>query len=143
MAFNPYGGFYPSYQMNMQPASAPAYSMNQYQQPQQATQDERIWVQNATAAEAYLVAPNSFVRLWDSSRPVFYEKRADATGRPLPIEVYEYTKRSGMQTQAQDISHIDYGKEIESLKARLTALESMKEGKANDKSKSDADVTSV
>lgn len=75
----------------------PNYGMygGNYYQPnyqQQPAQDERIWVQNETSAEAYLVAPNGFVRLWDSSRPVFYEKRADSTGRPLPMDVFEYSR---------------------------------------------------
>lgn len=44
------------------------------QMQQQTNPDERIWVQGQGAAEAYLVAPNSFVRLWDSQAPVFTKK---------------------------------------------------------------------
>lgn len=58
--------------------------------------DERIWVTNQQAAEAYLVAANSFVRLWDSSQPRFYEKSADCTGRPMAMKVYEYKEVSAM-----------------------------------------------
>lgn len=73
--------------------------MNQMQQGMnqiQPMQDERIWVSNQQSAESYLVAANSFVRLWDSSRPVFYEKSADCTGRPMQMKVYEYKEVSAM-----------------------------------------------
>lgn len=82
--------------------------------------DERIWVQGRNSAEAYLVAPNSFVRLWDSNEPVFYEKRADASGRPYPMDAYEYKR---MDTQVVTPQAKDYSDEIESLKARISALE--------------------
>lgn len=92
---------------------------------QQQSNDERIWVQGKNAAEAYLVAANGFVRLWDSNGQVFYEKRADASGRPC-METYEY-KRLGAElpkTEAESRSNVnDYSKEIDSLKARLAALE--------------------
>lgn len=113
MNFNPYiYQQYPQYQQNM----------FQAQQPQQ-NQDERIWVQNATAAESYLVAPNSFVRLWNSTEPIFYEKRADATGRPLPIEAFKYEKISAVQPVLQQSRTIDYSDEINALKRRIEALE--------------------
>lgn len=92
---------------------------------QQQNSDERIWVQGKNAAEAYLVAANGFVRLWDSNGQVFYEKRADASGRPC-METYEY-KRLGAElpkTETESRSNVnDYSKEIDSLKARLAALE--------------------
>lgn len=133
MAFNPYN-FYQPYQQ-------PQYQMQpQYQAPQQTQpQDERIWVQNATAAEAYLVAPNSFVRLWDSSKPVFYEKKADMTGRPYPIEAYEYTKVTAAQ-QVQQSNAIDYSGEISALKRRIEALE---RGAMNEQSESNANDTGI
>lgn len=62
----------------------------------QPMQDERIWVSSQQSAESYLVAANSFVRLWDSSRPVFYEKSADCTGRPMQMKVFEYKEVSAM-----------------------------------------------
>ena len=76
----------------------PNYNQNYRNFPTQMSgtnPDERIWVQGEGAAQAYLVAPNSFVRLWDSTKPVYYEKRADQTGRPY-METYEY-KRLGNQ----------------------------------------------
>lgn len=74
--FTPF--YYPNYQT--------------YQQPAQQNTDERIWVQNETGADAFMVVPNGFVRLWNSNENVFYEKSADNTGRTT-ITTYEYKKR--------------------------------------------------
>lgn len=90
--------------------------------------DERIWVQNETAADAYLVAPNGFVRLWDNSKNRYYEKRADNSGRPFPMEIYEYKKVSANTVEIEE-NKIDYMEEINALKERISALE--KRGKNN------------
>lgn len=91
------GGYYPQNyfpQMQQMP-------MGQSAAPPQLTQDDRIWVASESAAEAFLVAANGFVRLWDSNKPVFYEKRADMNGRPMPLVAYEYKIRdSGPTTEA-------------------------------------------
>ena len=94
---------------------------NNYTQP--VNQDERIWVQNETSAEAYLVAPNGFVRLWDSNRPIFYEKRADATGRPFPMETYEYTKIASNRGSEVSSDKLELNNKIDSLTRRIEALE--------------------
>ena len=107
--------------------------MNYYPYYQQPQNDERIWVPNENAAEAYLMAPNSFVRLWDSARPVFYEKRTDATGRPFPMETYEYSKK---QNTNFNIGNDDVKEQIEALTQRIEALESKKVSK-NAKSNTD------
>lgn len=125
---NYYG--YPAQQMQSQQYQNPQYQIPAFNQmsPSQASvtsQDERIWVQGEGAAQAYLVAPNSFVRLWDSQSPVFYEKRADQSGRPY-METYEY-KRKDLQTPSQSVPQatpaIDYGDKINALEARIEALE--------------------
>lgn len=112
-----------------------------------ATSDERIWVQSAQAAEAYLVAPNSFVRLWDSQKPVFYEKRADSTGKPLPMEVYEYRRKVADASNSALLTSgntIDYDAEISALNERITALESiLKKGVKKDAKQSNADDSTV
>lgn len=126
-----YGQYYPSYQQ-------PSYQPQSYQQP---STDERIWVQNEAAADAYLVAPSGFVRLWNASQPIFYEKRADATGRPLPMEVYEYTRRTSVDEQKQAQANIDWNNELNELTKRIEALE--KGAKKNAKSKSNDDDTEV
>lgn len=83
--------------------------------------DERIWVNGEGQAMDYLIAPNGFVRLWDSGANVFYEKRADASGRPF-LEAFEYTRRGNKPIQKEDAT-IDYGKQIRALEGRLRALE--------------------
>ena len=110
------------------------FQNNYFNQP---AADERIWVQNQTAAEAYLMAPNSFVRLWDANQPVFYEKRSDVTGRPMPLEIYEYAKRKPIEAPLTNNATVDYQKELEALQRRVEALErgineSVSESDAND-----------
>lgn len=103
-------------------------------------QDERIWVQNQTAAEAYLVAPNGFVRLWDSQRPVFYEKQADQTGK-INMTAYDYSRRQPQM--APEISQKDtMDDRLSAIEKRLFALE--QKGEAYGQIyKSDADDAAV
>lgn len=108
----------------------------QYAQPMQ---DERIWVQNEASAEAYLVAPNGFVRLWDSNKNRFYEKRADASGRMMPLEAYEYSRISLTERRNDDDSINHYQEQIDAILGRIEALE---RERRNDK-KSDADDTAI
>ena len=85
-------GYYPNYNY-FQPQAPQVPQVQQFQPPtpiQPTIQDERIWVASESAAEAYPVTANGFVRLWDSNNPIFYEKRADASGRPFPLVKYEY-----------------------------------------------------
>lgn len=57
-----------------------------------------VWVQGLEAAKAYPVAPGNQVLLFDSDAPVFYIKHADQTGRPLPLEIYDFKKRESVET---------------------------------------------
>ena len=133
-----YGNYngYPQQNNNYQQyGNVPVY---QQQQPQQVQvmnpaitainqgnmQDERIWVQSAAAAEAFPVAANSFVRLWHSTQPIFYEKSADPIGRPSPIVAYEYKLLgTGTEQQTQGTDVPDYESMIKSLEDRIDALE--------------------
>lgn len=119
---------YPYYPQQL-PYSQPSYQQGQMipqqnqvslQQPQMP-HDERIWVQGEGAAMAYLVAPGGFARLWDSTQPVFYEKRSDANGRPLPMEVYDYSRRGGNPAPASD-------DRLKALEGRIAALEAAGKG---------------
>lgn len=109
--------------------------------------DERIWVQGEASAEAYLLAPNGFVRLWDSSTNRFYEKRADATGRLMPMDIYEYTRilpNTGANNNSVDKSLIeDINGQIGEIRARLEALESTKKGANKNGKQSATDDTSI
>lgn len=112
------------------------YNYQPYQPFQRVEQtDDRIWVQGEGAAQAYLVAANGFVRLWDSQEPVFYEKRADATGKPY-MEVYEYkpkrseSPKTSFFDKPQTVEGTNELKaEIDDLKARISALESKRRPK--------------
>ena len=95
------GGYYPQNYFPQMQAPVQQMPMGQTAAQPQATQDDRIWVASESAAEAFLVAANGFVRLWDSNKPVFYEKRADMNGRPMPLVAYEYKiKDSGPAPEA-------------------------------------------
>ena len=84
MMANPY--LQPNYQGNyFQPNYFPQPQPQMPMQSQQPPQDDRIWVASESAAEAFQMVPNGFVRLWDSNKPIFYEKRADMNGRPMPV----------------------------------------------------------
>lgn len=117
---NPYGtqNFYP-YQQNpgfSQPASPV--------QAQQTAQDDRIWVASESAAEAFLVAANGFVRLWDSNKPVFYEKRADINGRPMPLVAYEYKIRDAAATP--EAVSAGFEQRLSALEEKLKQMEGAK-----------------
>lgn len=121
------GGYYPQNYFPQMQAPVQQMPMGQTAAQQQATQDDRIWVASESAAEAFLVAANGFVRLWDSNKPVFYEKRADMNGRPMPLVAYEYKIRdSGSTTEA-----VNAGFE-QRLAAVEEKLRKMMEGEKND-----------
>lgn len=105
-----------------------------YTQQTTASQDERVWVPNREAADAYLMAPNSFVRLWNSSVPEFYEKRSDASGRPY-TETFEY-KRKGSDLPSPLADR--YMEKFDAIEKRLGALE-----RERDVSESNADDQSI
>ena len=93
-------------------------------QSQQAPQDDRIWVASESAAEAFQMVPNGFVRLWDSNKPIFYEKRADMNGRPMPLVAYEYKIRDA--TAAPEAVNPDFEKRLSALEDKIKAMEGTK-----------------
>lgn len=59
-----------------------------------SAQNGMIWVNGGKAeADAYLVAPNSAVALWDANNPVVYLRKADSTGKPSTV-VYDLVERT-------------------------------------------------
>lgn len=127
MMANPYmqpnyqgGYFQPNYfSPQMQPMQQPQMPM----QGQQTPQDDRIWVASESAAEAFQMVPNGFVRLWDSNKPIFYEKRADMNGRPMPLVAYEYKIRDAAAPEAVNP---DFEKRLSALEDKMKAMEGTK-----------------
>lgn len=62
--------------------------------PPPPTQNSIQWVQGEAGAKAYDVKPGQTVLLMDSETNVFYIKSVDINGMPLPLEIYDYTKRT-------------------------------------------------
>lgn len=139
MAYNPYmyNGYQTEYygqpvpdqlaRLRQQQAQPPMPPMmfqniqpNTPMQGQPGIVDDRIWVQGEGAAASYLVTANGFVRLWDSTSPIFYEKRADAQGKPLPMDVYEYKRRGD---ESATTLTPDYESRFDAIEKRLEAIE--------------------
>lgn len=128
MMANPYmqpnyqsGYFQPNYFAQQM---APMQQTQMPMQGQQAPQDDRIWVASESAAEAFQMVPNGFVRLWDSREPIFYEKRADMNGRPMPLVAYEYKIRDAAATP--EAVNPDFEKRLSALEDKIKAMEGTK-----------------
>lgn len=120
--------YYPGNTMNFQPQyQQPMYQQPIGMQPQapQPMQDDRIWVANEQAADSYQIVPNGFVRLWDSNQQVYYEKRADATGRPMPLVAYEYRVRTAPALVAAPPAN-DWEDRLKAVEEKLKAMEGVK-----------------
>lgn len=94
---NPYQNYYPaSYQPVYQQGYQQPTQQAQPQMPQQNTQPSmqisNVWIYDETEISNYPIAPNNAVRFWIANKPVFYEKSADATGKPT-LKIYDYTER--------------------------------------------------
>lgn len=104
-----YGGYGSMRGGYPQPQQYPTYPQPQqyptYPQPQPVlqstaptppppTQNSIQWVQGEAGAKAYDVKPGQTVLLMDSETNVFYIKSVDINGMPLPLEIYDYTKRT-------------------------------------------------
>ena len=100
---NYYGGMY-NPQPQVPQIRTPA------QAPQQQANSGLIWVQGESGAKSYLVAPNTTVLLMDSESNKFYLKSSDVSGMPQPLRVFEYTEKTGQQTQkaAPDVDLGEY-----------------------------------
>lgn len=114
------GYFQPNYFQPSMPAGQPPAPM----QPQQASQDDRIWVASESAAEAFFVTANGFVRLWDSNKPVYYEKRADMNGRQMPLVAYEYKIRDAAATP--EAVSAGFEQRLSALEEKLKQMEGAK-----------------
>lgn len=77
------------------PMQQPIQQMPMVQQmPTVQPSDDRIWVQGEAGAKAYFVAANATVVLWDTESPTLYIKSADATGKPLDMDIIDLSRRA-------------------------------------------------
>lgn len=77
------------------PATYQPYTQQFYQNPynqQQIQSNSIIWVGSDAEADAYPIAPNNAITLWNRSLPVVYFKQADASGKPS-MKIYELVER--------------------------------------------------
>ena len=96
--------YQPNYQ-NYYPASYQPVYQQGYQQPTPTVQQAQpqqsfspnpsgiLWVSGLMEAQAYPLAPNSAVALWEKSGKTIFLKQADATGKPSMI-VYDLVERT-------------------------------------------------
>lgn len=104
-----------------------------YQPPQQ--NNSIIWVGGSAEAQAYPVAPNNAVVLWEQSGKTIYMKSADATGKPS-LRVYDIVERGAEQedefVKKSDLVAALSGitSEIEQMKGDLYGVAGRKKKKA-------------
>lgn len=117
-----------------QPMQAPQPMPQMNQQP--APSQSIVWVSGEAEAAAYLVAPNSAAALWDMNAPVIYFKQADASGRPT-MKTYDLVERTATPVtgEAPKVDYYVTRAELESITARLEALETPKKRNAKEEVK--------
>lgn len=143
---NQYKGQYQPIQQGQIPMQQPIMQQTPIQSmPMSQPTDDRIWVQGLAGAKAYFVAPNTTVVLWDTESPTIYIKSADATGKPLEIEIIDLSRRTKDNIQTAEhkcqcsskfISKEDFKAfqdEFEMLKNEVEELKSKPKAKANKK----------
>lgn len=82
-----------------QPYSMTAPNSMNIQSTQTPQPNTFVWVSGEQAARSYPIAPGATVLMMDSEAQTFYIKKADASGRPFPLEIYDFAPRA-MQQQA-------------------------------------------
>lgn len=138
------------------------YQQMPMQQPQQAVQPQAvqpqytpsyatavgasslIWVKGRADADAYPVAPNGAVALWDSDNPCVYLKKADASGKPT-ITVYDLVERMDKPVrQEQNFASASdlaaFKGDIDAMKAEIKRMQGDLYGIAGKRSKAAKEV---
>ena len=93
-AYNYFPATYqPSYYQNPYMQNMQNMQMVQQNQNQQVQANGIIWVGSDAEADAYPIAPNNAVVMWNRSAPVVYIKQADASGRPS-MKSYDLVERT-------------------------------------------------
>lgn len=115
---SPYNGAQGQFQQPMQFNAQP-------QQPPQNANNGFVWVNNIDEANAYMVAPNNAVQLWDKNSPCVYLKTADAAGKPT-MQIFDLVERKQedinfVKADGNDVIE-QMRDEIETLKSKVDAL---------------------
>lgn len=104
-------GYQPMYQQGYQ---QPAPTVQQTQQQSFSPNPSGIlWVSGLMEAQAYPLAPNSAVALWEKSGKTIFLKQADATGKPS-MTVYDLVERTDSNqnsNNATDEKSVSYARE--------------------------------
>ena len=118
-------GYYQNpYYVQQMPQSQPQI---QPQQNQSQTQTSGIiWVSGDAEADAYPLAPNNAVTLWNRSAPMVYFKQADASGKPS-MKVYDLVEHKASADPAPERQTVfatqeelrDLDATVQTLKAEL------------------------
>ena len=106
---NPYQNYYqPMYQpVQQQPVMAQQAQQTAPVQATQPTQISNVWIYNESEVSGYPVAPNNAVRFWIANKPMFYEKSADATGKPT-VKVFDYKERNQSASDSATEQTVEY-----------------------------------
>lgn len=117
-----------NYQPYYNPMYNSGYNTPTYQQTPQYS--GKIYVQGVEAAKSYLVAPNASVVLWDSERPIVYEKVADMNGVPT-MKAYRLVEEA-TETPQERVStpRVDYltRDDLEAVYGQINDLRTELEG---------------
>ncbi len=138
MSFNPYAFNNPYQQMYSQPMPdqlqqyRQPYQQQQFGQQQTQQQSAMVWVRNRAEADAYPVAPNTAIALWDMSGPYVHRKETDVSGRPV-IKTYKLVE-AVEPAQAANNPSGDFvtREEFNALATAVAALTPKKEAEVNE-----------
>lgn len=93
MAYGNYAPFYRPGYFNPMTQYQPMQDNNQYITMNAQPQDGFLWVLNRNEADAYPVALNNSVILWDKNAPTIYVKSVNAQGIPS-MRILDFTERT-------------------------------------------------
>ena len=95
----------------------------------------RLWVKGEKEAEAYPVAPNNAVDLWDSDNSTVYFKQTDASGRAT-MKIYDLIEREAEGREVEEYAtRADMAallKSLDGVKADLEKLKKRKKGEEDE-----------
>ncbi len=129
MPYYTHNPYQPMYNPPMQDQLAQFRQPYQMQNPSAQQQSAMVWVRNRMEAEAYPVAPNTAIALWDMNQPIVYKKETDVSGRPV-LKAYKLVEATDV-TQQQSFSGGEFVTRQE-FQAFVDSLNAKKEESANE-----------